>query len=103
MSQERIINLDPVIHTPIRLAVLSVLATVQSADFAYLKESVKATDGNLSTHLSKLEAAGYIRIKKTFEGKKPRTLCSMTEQGRTRFIQYIDNLQKIVDHQKGNL
>ena len=103
MSQERIINLDPVIHTPIRLAVLSVLVSVQRADFAYLKESVKATDGNLSTHLSKLENAGYIRISKTFEGKKPRTLCSITRKGRTRFIQYIDNMQKIVEQQKGNL
>ena len=96
-------DLDPVVHAHIRMAVLSVLLAVESADFVYLKEAVQATDGNLSTHLSKLEAVGYIRIEKTFEGKKPKTLCSMTELGRTRFIQYINNLQKIVDHQKGKL
>ena len=101
MSPQGILTLDPVIHAPLRLAVLSMLVGVESADFAYLKQAVQATDGNLSTHLAKLEAAGYIRIEKTFEGKKPKTRCALTDQGRARFIQYIDALQRIVDQQKG--
>lgn len=101
MSSKEIMKLDPLIHAPIRLSVLSVLMAVQSADFAYLKKSTQATDGNLSTHLSKLETAGYISLNKSFEGKKPKTHCAITPQGRTRFIQYIENLQVIVDQQKG--
>lgn len=101
MSSDEIMKLDPLIHAPIRLSVLSVLMTVQSADFAYLKKSTQATDGNLSTHLSKLEAAGYISMTKRFEGKKPKTHCAITPQGRARFIQYIESLQAIVDKQKG--
>lgn len=101
MSQGQVLDIDQMIHAPIRLAVLSILITVQSANFSFLKESVNTTDGNLSTHLTKLEEAGYIKIEKTFKGKKPQTNCSITEQGRDAFGKYIDNLEKIINKQKG--
>ena len=100
MSQEQILDIDPLIHAPIRLATLTILATVQNANFSFIKESVNTTDGNLSTHLTKLEEAGYIKIEKTFKGKKPQTICSTTEQGRQAFDTYIDNLEKIISKHK---
>jgi len=100
MSQEQILDIDPLIHAPIRLATLTILATVQNANFSFIKESVNTTDGNLSTHLTKLEEAGYIKIEKTFKGKKPQTICSMTDQGREAFDTYIDNLEKIISKHK---
>lgn len=100
MEHERILNLDPVIHAPVRLAVLSILATVENANFIFLRESTGATDGNLSTHLSKLEEAGFIEIQKTYRGKKPQTLCSITEKGRDALLRYIDDLDQIVRGQK---
>ena len=101
MSQEHILDIDPMIHAPIRLAALSILVTVQNANFSFLKESIKTTDGNLSTHLTKLEEAGYIKIEKTFKGKKPQTICSITNQGRDAFTMYIDNLENLIKKQRG--
>ena len=101
MSQEQVLDIDPMIHAPIRLATLSILVTVQMANFTFIKESVNTTDGNLSTHLTKLEQAGYIKIEKTFKGKKPQTICSITDLGRDAFKKYIDNLEKIIKKQKG--
>ena len=101
MSQEHILDIDPLIHAPIRLAVLSILVTIQNANFSFLKESINTTDGNLSTHLTKLEEAGYIKIVKTYKGKKPQTICSITDRGRDAFNRYIDNLEKIINKQKG--
>ena len=100
MAYENIPQLDPVIHAPARLAVLSILISVESADFAYLKESTGATDGNLSTHLTKLEESGYISIKKAFKGKKPHSTCTITKKGRKAFEKYIENLEQIVQTQK---
>jgi len=101
MSQEQVLNIDSMIHAPIRLAVLSILVAVQKANFSYLKESVHTTDGNLSTHLTKLEEARYIKIEKTFKGKKPQTICSITDQGKDAFKKYLDNFEKIIKKQKG--
>ena len=101
MNQEDILDINLIIHAPIRLAALSILVTVQNANFTFLKESVKTSDGNLSTHLTKLEEAGYIKIEKSFKGKKPHTLCSITDKGRESFIKYINNLEKIINTQKG--
>jgi DNA-binding MarR family transcriptional regulator len=103
MSQEQILDIDPLIHAPIRLATLTILATVQNANFSFIKESVKTTDGNLSTHLTKLEEAGYIKIEKTFKGKKPQTICSITDQGQKAFDKYIVNLEKIINKHKSDL
>jgi len=96
MSQEQIQNLDPIIHAPIRLAIMSVLITVRSANFTFLKNTLQTTDGNLSTHLTKLEQAGYVKIRKTFKKKKPQTSCSLTEKGREAFKRYIEILETIV-------
>jgi DNA-binding HxlR family transcriptional regulator len=93
MSGEKYEPLDPVIHSQVRLAVMSILISVKQADFNFLKKAIETTDGNLSTHLSKLEEAGYISVKKTFRGKKPLTTCSLTEKGRTAFAKYLRALE----------
>jgi DNA-binding MarR family transcriptional regulator len=100
MNQEQILDIDPMIHAPIRLAVLSILVTVQNANFSFLKDSINTTDGNLSTHLTKLEEAGHITIEKMFKGKKPQTIYSITDHGREAFDKYIDNLERIIKNQK---
>jgi DNA-binding transcriptional ArsR family regulator len=100
MNHEKILDIDPLIHAPIRLAALSILITVESANFSFLKESINTTDGNLSTHLSKLEEAGYVTVEKIFKDKKPQTIYAITDTGREAFNRYIDNLEKIVKEQK---
>ncbi|MBN1938173.1 MAG: transcriptional regulator [Candidatus Aminicenantes bacterium] len=86
--------LDPIIHAPVRLAVLSLLVEAREADFNFLKTAAGTTDGNLSVHLAKLEEAGYIRIRKSFRGKKPLTTCALTEKGRTAFLDYLKSLER---------
>ncbi|RMF07006.1 MAG: transcriptional regulator [Candidatus Neomarinimicrobiota bacterium] len=86
-------KLDPLIHAPVRLAIVTVLAAVEEADFSYLKEATKTTDGNLSTHLTKLEQAGYVRITKSFLGKKPLTRCALTVAGRAAYHDYLQALK----------
>ncbi|MBN1997296.1 transcriptional regulator [candidate division KSB1 bacterium] len=103
MEHDQIIQLNPVIHAPVRLAVLSVLMTVEEAGFKYLKKVTQTTDGNLSTHLSKLETGGFIKIIKQFKAKKPQTTCSITDKGRKAFIQYIEQMEQIIEKQKKNL
>lgn len=93
MSPEKFEPLDPAIHSQVRLAVMSILMSVRQADFNFLKKATETTDGNLSTHLSKLEEAGYISVKKTFRRKKPLTTCSLREKGRTSFARYLKALE----------
>ena len=93
MTPEKFEPLDAVIHSPVRLAVLSVLASVRRADFAYLKEATETTDGNLSTHLAKLADAGYITVRKSFRGRKPLTSCALTDKGRASFTKYLKALE----------
>ncbi|MCR6644789.1 MAG: transcriptional regulator [Terricaulis sp.] len=88
--------LDDVIHGRLRLGVMAYLSTVSPAPFVELKAKVNATDGNLSTHLSKLEDAGYVRIEKTFLGKKPHTLVHLTAKGRNGWIAYLNKLQALI-------
>ena len=102
MKHEKILNLDPIIHAPTRLAILSILITVENANFSFLKESTGTTDGNLSTHLTKLEESGYVSIEKKFVGKKPQTTCAITKKGRTAFEKYLEQLEQIVQRQKEN-
>jgi DNA-binding PadR family transcriptional regulator len=97
---EPFLRLDSVIHAPVRLAVLSILISVENAQFTFLKESTGTTDGNLHTHLAKLEGHGFIAIRKTFAGKKPQTLYSITETGRQAFTRYLEQLENIVKSQK---
>ena len=87
-------ELNPVLHSQLRLAVMSVLMSVGEADFVYLKEKTEATAGNLSVQLDKLSDAGYKKKKKTFEGKRPRTLCRITPVGRAAFEAYVEVLKK---------
>ena len=98
MTPEIIPELDPVIHSQVRLAVLSILIASESAEFGYLKERTGATDGNLSVHLTKLEEAGYIRVRKSFRGRKPSTTCSLTEKGRAAFLEYLKSLESYIPH-----
>lgn len=93
MTPDKFEPLDPVIHSQVRLAVLSILISVQQADFNYLKQETGTTDGNLSTHLAKLEEAGYIKVKKSFQGKRPLTTCWLTEKGRSAFARYVRALE----------
>lgn len=89
-------ELDSVLHQPLRLAVMSVLATVEMADFVYLKEQTKSTAGNLSVQLDRLQTANYISITKDFVGKKPRTRCQMTTTGREALAAYVEALKSYV-------
>jgi DNA-binding transcriptional ArsR family regulator len=93
MRPEKFAPLDPVIHSQVRLAALSILVAVKNADFNFLKRTIDTSDGNLSVHLSKLEEAGYITIIKRFKGKKPLTLCSITTKGREAFAKYVRALE----------
>ena len=75
---------------------MSILMASKEADFNFLKDKLKLTDGNLSSHLSLLEKEKYIKIKKKFVKKKPKTLCHMTDKGRQAFEEYLGNLEKII-------
>lgn len=90
-------ELDPLLHSQLRLAVMSILMNVEEADFVYLKEKTDATAGNLSVQLDKLSSAGYISIKKGFVGKKTRTVCKVTEQGRKAFEEYVNTLKEYLN------
>ncbi len=85
--------LDPLLHSELRLAVMSLLLNVEQADFSYLKEQTGATAGNLSVQIDKLSHAGYIEVEKRFEGKRPQTLCRITQQGVKAFEDYVDTLK----------
>jgi DNA-binding PadR family transcriptional regulator len=86
-------KLDPLLHSELRLAVVSILVELEEADFVYLRETAKATAGNLSVQLDKLSEAGYISVEKTFEGKKPRTVCRITPVGLAAFEDYVEALK----------
>ena len=85
--------LDPLLHSQLRLAVMSLLMNLDEADFVYIKLQTQATAGNLSVQLDKLAEAGYITIEKGFAGKKPRTTCRVTEKGKEAFAVYVDALR----------
>ena len=86
-------QLDEVIHSRIRLAIMAVLVSVDEAEFTFLREKVGATDGNLSIHLKKLEEAGYVTVTKQFVAKKPVTSYKLSRKGRKAFEAYIDRLE----------
>jgi len=87
-------DVDPVIHAPARLSIMAMLFVVQSADFVFLQKHTGLTRGNLSSHLSKLEAAGYVTIEKKFVDRVPRTLLMLTEPGLEAFRKYREQMQK---------
>ncbi len=90
-------ELDPLLHSQLRLAVMSILMNVDEADFVYLKEKTDATAGNLSVQLDKLSSAGYITIHKGFAGKKTRTVGQITERGRKAFEEYVEALKEYLN------
>ncbi len=89
-------EVDRLLHEPARLMITALLASVKEADFLFLVNQTGLTKGNLSAHLSKLEAAGYIEIKKSFRGKIPQTLLSLTPAGQSAFEAYRQQLKGIV-------
>ncbi|MBR4773946.1 MAG: transcriptional regulator [Bacteroidales bacterium] len=88
--------LDPLLHSELRLAVISLLMSVDEADFTYIKEQTGATSGNLSVQIDKLTAAGYITVEKGFKGKMPRTTCRITPSGMEAFKNYVKALKKYI-------
>lgn len=86
-------EVDRLIHEPARLLIMTILASVASADFLFLQRETGLTKGNLSAHLSKLEEAGYVKIEKTFKGKLPLTVCKLTATGKKALTQYRQQLQ----------
>jgi len=84
--------LDRLIHNPTRLMLVSFLYVVESADFVFLKSQTQLTGGNISSHMSKLEEAGYVNIKKRFVGKRPQTMFRLTKKGRNAFEKYRKSL-----------
>lgn len=97
MKEEHItIKLNKTFLQKARLGIVSILMVMEEVDFNYLKERLKLSDGNLSSHLSILERERYIKIKKKFVKKKPKTLCQLTEKGHRAFVEYLDNLEKII-------
>ncbi len=87
-------KLDPLLHSELRLAVMSILAGVDEADFTFLKKQTGATSGNLSVQIDKLTSAGYITVEKGFKGKMPRTTCRITPEGQAAFSSYVAALQE---------
>jgi DNA-binding MarR family transcriptional regulator len=87
-------DLDPLIHSQLRLAIMSLLVSVQSAEFVFIKEKTGATAGNLSVQIDKLSSANYIEVDKTFKGKKPLTTCKITKTGIAAFENYVNQMQQ---------
>ena len=89
-------ELDRLIHEPARLLIVTILSTVESADFLFLQRETDLTKGNLSAHLRKLEESGYVDIEKTFKGKLPLTVCKLTEAGQEAFNGYRQQMQNFI-------
>ena len=88
--------IDKLIHEPARYQIMAYLYVVDSADFLFLRNQTELTFGNLSSHLAKLEAAGYVRILKKFKGKKPHTMLSLTVKGRKKFDDYREKMRQVL-------
>ncbi|MFX1304551.1 MAG: winged helix-turn-helix domain-containing protein [Promethearchaeota archaeon] len=89
-------DIDKIIHEPARLMIMSYLYVVESADFVFLRNQTNLTDGNLSSHLSKLESAGYVDIEKKFKGKKPQTMLKLSSKGRAAFELYRKKMEQVL-------
>ena len=89
-------DLDPILHSQLRLAIMSVLIGVKEAEFSYLKEKTEATAGNLSVQISKLAEAEYISVKKSFRDNYPLTTCKITPKGIQAFEEYVANIKSYI-------
>lgn len=96
-------ELDPLLLSELRLAVMSILISVEEADFVYLREKTNATAGNLSVQIDKLQQAGYIDVLKTYKGKRPQTICKVTAVGIAAFEHYVEALKSYIDIQNRNI
>jgi DNA-binding MarR family transcriptional regulator len=90
-------DLDPLLHSQLRLAVISILISAESAEFTYLKEKTNSTAGNLSIQLDKLAEAAYITIDKSYKGKRPVTTCKITRKGIKAFEEYVAALKQYIN------
>lgn len=89
-------ELNPLLHSELRLAVMSLLLSVDEAEFAYIKQQTKATAGNLSVQIDKLQKAGYIDVNKIFKGKMPCTICKIKPEGINAFEEYVEALKSYI-------
>jgi len=89
-------ELNPILHSQLRLAIISILVSVKEAEFTYLKEQTNSTAGNLSVQIQKLKEAGYIDIEKKFKDNYPQTICKITSEGITAFEDYVKNLKQYI-------
>jgi DNA-binding MarR family transcriptional regulator len=94
---QRMLDIDRLVHEPARLIILSILYVLDRADFLYLLRETGLRKGNLSSHLKRLEQAGYIAIEKTYRGKTPMTICQLTSKGQAAFETYREQLKNVVD------
>jgi hypothetical protein len=92
-------ELDPVLHSQLRLAVVSLLISVEDAEFNFLKEKTGATSGNLSVQLDKLKTEGYIEVTKSFRNNYPLTVCKITKKGIDAFEKYVEHLKGYINPQ----
>ena len=90
-------ELNPLLHSQLRLAIMSILMNVEQADFVYLREQTNSTAGNLSVQLDKLLTAQYIEIEKSFNGKRPCTVCRITERGADAFAEYVETIREYLN------
>ncbi len=90
-------ELNPLLHSQLRLAIMSILMNVEEADFVYLKEKTESTAGNLSVQLDKISSAGGISVEKGLYAKRPRTTCSVTKEGQKAFQEYVETLKSYLN------
>ena len=90
-------DLDPLLHSQLRLAVISILVSAEVAEFTYIQEQTGSTAGNLSIQITKLKEAGYIEVEKKFRNNYPLTLCSITPLGRQKFVEYVNSLKEYLN------
>ena len=96
-SLQSMLDVDRLIHEPARMIILSILYVLESADFLYLLRETGLGKGNLSSHLTRLEQAEYIKIEKTYRGKTPMTICQLSERGQAAFETYREQLKRVLD------
>ena len=90
-------ELNPLLHSQLRLAIMSILMSVDEADFVYLKEKTESTAGNLSVQIDKLTQAEYIEVERGFLGKRTHTVCRITDTGRKAFEEYVNALKSYIN------
>ncbi|MCX6544641.1 MAG: transcriptional regulator [Acidobacteria bacterium] len=100
MNPETLLHLDRVIHEKGRLAIMSMLAASRELSFTEMRDALKMTDGNLTTHIRTLQESGYVSVSKSYEKKRSRTTCALTSAGKKAFASYVNLLEQIVRQNK---